>query len=379
MRARPQARALFRASFVVLSAVSSLALACTKPPAAHELDAQRDASAVRKVSIEDAPGPSLAGKGEGEGAGGAAAAGAAAEGVGSQAAEILPGELPAAKSRYDAPARLVAIGDVHGDLEATRRALRLAGAIDGEDHWIGGELVLVQTGDQLDRGDGEQAILELLARLQHEAEAAGGAVHLLNGNHEYMNALGDLRYVTPGGFEDFEDAPGVDPEDPRLAAVMARVPEEARARVAAFMPGMPWALELAKRNTILVVGDSAFVHGGVLPDYARRFEAVNADGQAFLRGELREPPKAIIDPDGPVWSRHYSDQPDEADCALLDEALDALGVARMIVGHTVHKEGIGSACDGKVWMIDVGMAAYYGGPLQVLELRGGELEVLREG
>lgn len=49
--------------------------------------------------------------------------------------------------------RIVAFSDVHGDIEAARAALRLAGAIDDEDRWIGGDLVVVQTGDQLDRGD----------------------------------------------------------------------------------------------------------------------------------------------------------------------------------------------------------------------------------
>ena len=73
-----------------------------------------------------------------------------------------------------AAARIVAIGDLHGDLGATRQALRLAGAIDEKDHWVGGDLILVQTGDQLDRGDGEQAILELLDRLQDEAVATSG-------------------------------------------------------------------------------------------------------------------------------------------------------------------------------------------------------------
>ena len=75
---------------------------------------------------------------------------------------------------YPAPERLVAIGDVHGDLSATRRALVLAGAIDQTDRWIGGGLVIVQVGDQLDRGDDEQEILELLDRLRDEAEVAGG-------------------------------------------------------------------------------------------------------------------------------------------------------------------------------------------------------------
>ena len=58
-------------------------------------------------------------------------------------------------TRFPAPPRLLAFGDVHGDLQATRQALRLAGAIDAHDRWVGGPLVVVQTGDQLDRGDDE--------------------------------------------------------------------------------------------------------------------------------------------------------------------------------------------------------------------------------
>lgn len=292
-------------------------------------------------------------------------------------ANASEGELVVRNDRFAAPERLVALGDLHGDLAATRSALRLAGAIDEGDRWVGGKLVVVQTGDQLDRGDDEQAILELLARIQREAAAAGGAVHILNGNHEYMNALGDLRYVTEGGFADFEDAPGVDPDDPGLASVMKQVPEHARARVAAFLPGRTYARELAKRNTIVVVGDSVFVHGGVLPEYAADIRAVNDNARAFLAGDRPEPPKALTDPDGPVWSRHFSAEPDADDCALLDDSLDKLGVARMVVGHTVHTEGIQSACDGKVWMIDVGLADYYRGPTQVLEIRGDDVTVLR--
>src|SRR5262249_39059382 len=102
-----------------------------------------------------------------------------------------------------APARLVAIGDLHGDLEATRRVLRIAGALDDKDRWVGGALVVVQTGDELDRGDGERAIVDLFDRLADEAKAAGGAVVALNGNHEVMNVELDFRYVTEGGYKDF--------------------------------------------------------------------------------------------------------------------------------------------------------------------------------
>lgn len=288
-----------------------------------------------------------------------------------------PGELLVSGDRFLAPARLVAIGDLHGDIAATRKAFRLAGAIDQSDRWIGGDLVVVQTGDQLDRGDDEQAILELLAKIQREAAEAGGALHILNGNHEFMNALGDLRYVTPGGFADFEDAPGADPEAPELAPIINKIPAQARPRMAAFWPGRPWARELGKRNVAVVVGDSVFVHGGITPAWAGQLKAINEQARAWLNGERSDPPPAVLDPDGPVWSRHYSDNPDDSDCALLGQALEIIGVKRMVVGHTVHTEGIRSACEERVWMVDVGMAAYYGGPVEVLEIRGDQVSVLR--
>lgn len=57
----------------------------------------------------------------------------------------------------------------------------------------------VQVGDQLDRGDNEIQILYFLERLQKEAAAAGGALHILNGNHETMNVAGRFRYATTPG------------------------------------------------------------------------------------------------------------------------------------------------------------------------------------
>lgn len=274
---------------------------------------------------------------------------------------LPPARLPAA-------ARIVAIGDLHGDLAATKAALRLAGAIDADDRWSGGDLIVVQTGDQLDRGDDERAILDLLDRLRAEATAAGGAMHVLNGNHELMNVAGDLRYVTAGGFLEFEDLPGLDLTSPAAQ----NVPSSARARFVAFAPGGPYARRLAQRNVIQVIGDNVFVHGGVLPQHVRYgLERINREVAAWLRGEGPVPVEIALDDQSPVWTRAYSDAPGLDDCRLLQEALAMIPAKRMIVGHTVHKEGITSACDGAVWMVDVGMAAYYGGRPQVLELAQG--------
>lgn len=286
---------------------------------------------------------------------------------------------PGPATRYPAAARIVAIGDVHGDLAATRAALRLAGAIDADDHWIGGDLVVVQTGDQLDRGDDEQAIVDLFERLATEAEAAGGAVHALNGNHEFMNVVGDLRYVTPGGFADFADVADLRLDDPRLA----EVPQAMRPRYAAFAPGGPYARVLSRRNTVVIVGDTVFVHGGVLPrhvpDGVRSLERLNADARAWLKdGKTGADTiaQAVMAPDGVVWTRAYSDGEDAAACEQLQQALAKLGAARMVVGHTVQSEGITSACDDRVWRIDVGMAAHYGGRPAVLSIEGASVRAL---
>jgi hypothetical protein len=48
----------------------------------------------------------------------------------------------------------------------------------------------------------------------------------------------------------------------------------------------------------------------------------------------------------------------------------------MVMGHSVQPNGITSACDGKAWRIDVGMSHAYGGPVQVLELRGIATQVI---
>jgi hypothetical protein len=105
-----------------------------------------------------------------------------------------PGK-PAGPVFRPAVRRLVAIGDVHGDLRATTQALRAAGVLDDRNRWCGGTTTVVQVGDQLDRGGDEIAILFLLERLRFEARRAGGELIVMNGNHETLTAAGRFRYA----------------------------------------------------------------------------------------------------------------------------------------------------------------------------------------
>jgi hypothetical protein len=276
-------------------------------------------------------------------------------------------------TRFPGVERLVAIGDLHGDLEAARRALRLAGAMDEGDRWIGGNLFVVQLGDILDRGDDAMEILELLDDLGEQARASGGEVHLLNGNHELMNVKLDMRYVSVGGFTDF--LPG-EKRDP-AAATAQDVVDGIGDRILAIRPGGSTALRFAERNVITIVGDTVFAHGGVLPhivDYG--VERLNQETRRWIRGDDPCPPEPLFGGDGPIWSRHYSEEPDDEDCRLLEATLEGLGAQRMVVGHTVQDEGISPACGGRVWRVDVGMAEHYGGQAAVFELWNNETRII---
>jgi hypothetical protein len=262
---------------------------------------------------------------------------------------------PSAVAAPTAADRIVAVGDLHGDLQVVRRVLRLAGALDASDHWAGGTLTVVQTGDTLDRGDDDRAVIDLLERLRGEAVQAGGKLIVLSGNHEIMNVAGDLRYVSPTSAAAFEQG-----------------------RVQAFAPAGTYARVLANWPVIAQVGRSVFVHGGVLDAHVRYgIDAINRETAAWMRGE-GPAPAVIMQEDAPVWTRLYSAEPDAAACAQLRRVLAALGADRMVVGHTPQSRGISAACGGQVWRIDTGMSHFYGGPLQLLEIESGQVRVRGE-
>ncbi|OMP02375.1 hypothetical protein COLO4_11148 [Corchorus olitorius] len=262
-----------------------------------------------------------------------------------------------------APARrIIAVGDLHGDLDQARSALEMAGVLssDGEDLWTGGDSVLVQLGDVLDRGDDEIAILSLLRSLDIQAKAEGGAVFQVNGNHETMNVEGDFRYVEPGAFDecadfleylneyeyDWEEAfagwcsVSRRWKDERkmsrnnwgpwnlvkvlkfsvlvlVTCITYRVSGQRQkgviSRSVLFRPGGPLACELARHAVVLKVNDWIFCHGGLLPHHvAYGLERMNMEVSQWMRGLIDEdtsphmPFIATKGYDSVVWNRLYS-------------------------------------------------------------------------
>ncbi|KAA8499212.1 Shewanella-like protein phosphatase 1 [Porphyridium purpureum] len=304
--------------------------------------------------------------------------------------------------------RIIAIGDVHGDHVAMLAVLRLAGLVPTqeqleespekykEDMWMGGDAVLVQVGDQLDRGDNERMILHTLLSLRKQARQQGGDIHVLLGNHEIMNVQCDFRYVTAGGFEEFtlqdrelEELGEVEihedgsktlfPEMSRSALsdmfTLNRMPPFMRPRAVALRPGGPTALMLSEFNVAVRVGGYLFVHGGFTPEHLDALaehefplEQLNYETRQYLRG-LGEEPRLLQDPQSPLWARDFSSpNPRASDCERLEDTLRRLHVDGMVVGHTPQAMGVNAACGGLVWRVDTGLSASYGGALECLEI-----------
>lgn len=265
-----------------------------------------------------------------------------------------PAPSAAAAPPPAAPERIVAVGDLHADLPAALAAFRLAGVVDAAGRWSGGRTWLVQTGDVTDRGPDSRGVLALLQRLRMEAEAAGGRVVPLLGNHEAMTVQGDWRYVSA------EDVVGYGGMEPRRAAFGATGADGAFLRTL---------------DAVARVGDTVFAHGGISAVYAAHgIDGLNRAARAALDGP---DPLGVLGPDGPLWNRAYVLADPVPACAELERALASLGASRMVVGHTTQRDGrIGSRCEGRLYAIDTGISAHYGRHLSALELRGGTVTPL---
>ncbi|KAG9446973.1 hypothetical protein H6P81_013101 [Aristolochia fimbriata] len=307
------------------------------------------------------------------------------------------------RTHYPPPDRLVAVGDLHGDLPKSLQALGIAGLIDpGTGHWTAGSTTAVQVGDVLDRGADEIGLLYFLHRLKQDAAARGGALLTMLGNHEIMNIESDFRYVDPGALPYFEDwarwygagskmkslCPPLGPQPDifrgvprRLAGVREEFQSGFRARIAALRPAGPISKRFLSDNpTVLVVGDSVFVHGGLLKDHVDYgLERINQEVRRWINGRSgRRSPSFVRGKDSVVWLRRFSEESErKCDCSMLEHVLATIpGARRMIMGHTIQQMGINGVCQNRAIRIDVGLSKGCGNGLpEVLEIKGDTKEM----
>jgi hypothetical protein len=203
---------------------------------------------------------------------------------------------------------VVAIGDIHGDLDAFTRSLRAAGLTDPGGRWIAGRTVLIQTGDFTDRGPDVRGVMDRLMTLETEAAAAGGRVIVLLGNHEVMNLVGEQRDANPSAYKAFAD----DRSEARREAaweehrqLVSRLPDQDRkAKVyesgredwmndhppgyleyrEAIAPRGRYGTWLRRRDMVAMVDGAIFMHAGIAAATApQKLTDLNVE----LRDEIR--------------------------------------------------------------------------------------------
>lgn len=215
-----------------------------------------------------------------------------------------PAKAPADKTKY-----VVAIGDVHGDFDDFLTILQRAGLIDAQHHWTGEQTTLVQVGDLLDRGPKPREVMDLMISLEKEAPKAGGRVVALLGNHEMMNIMGDLRYVTAENYAAYADGNSAErqrsayqeyvkwrtghahllaelpqPMELTEAEWMARHPVGFVEQREAFSPRGSYGKWLREHSAVAKIGDAIFLHGGIHPNLAHlKLDTINS----HIRDEIK--------------------------------------------------------------------------------------------
>lgn len=308
--------------------------------------------------------------------------------------------------------------------------------------WAGGAAHLVIVGDILDRGPGSRLAMELLIRLEVEAEDAGGKVHVLFGNHESMPMTGDMRYVSAAEYAAFAEEEGFEERTRWFELFVDRTGGDAEmlrpqfdkefppgyfAMRRAFRVDGRYGEWLLRKNIIVVINGTAFVHGGLSPlvaevgldgvngalkdqlaefvstlgvltdaeillptDSHYNYETIlnnyvppldaDAETLAAVKTGIRLSDTELLEPSGPLWYRGNVVCQGIVEGYRLDAALAAIGAERVVVGHTpTPNRKVLQRFGGRLIEIDTGMLNfYYKGSGNALVLEDGNISVINQ-
>jgi hypothetical protein len=286
---------------------------------------------------------------------------------------------PEAARRFDwdvrpVPERIIAIGDLHGDVRALGALLTECRLIDPAGTWSGGDAHLVLMGDLLGGSDRSRLLLDAVLRLELEAERAGGRVHALLGNHDILPAAGRFGKLTRRERELFTSYPVPGAPGPTLAD--------------AFRGDSVYARWLRRRPALLKIGATLFVHAGI-EKWAKKHDPVAINDAvsswvAYWQGVGARPDKASRwmvarqDGEGPLWTRAFKGKAaDGPSRKSLRAMLVGYGAKRVVVGHAPTADGMialehpryGDA----VILIDTRISDPRRGRMSALEIRGDAL------
>lgn len=262
----------------------------------------------------------------------------------------LRSDLKEEPDTYPMPKKMIAVSDIEGNFNGFHSFLLGNGVMDEQYNWTYGNGHLVMVGDFFDRGKNVTAILWLIYSLEAKAEAAGGKVHFVLGNHEVMNIQGDLRYVKE-----------------KYIAVAQKIGEGKGIREAykyLYSAESELGRWLRTKNVMEKIGDHLFVHAGLHPeilDYDLSINAINRISRQYIDIDLYRYPidnsaaNFLAGPKGPLWYRGLAAEPHhngKVTSNELQKMLNYYKVKKVVIGHTLMRDVL-TGYDGRVIKIDV--------------------------
>ena len=307
---------------------------------------------------------------------------------------------------YPKTKRVIAIGDLHGDLRVTLIALKLAKVISKDIfpynvqniQWTGGSSWVVQLGDQIDRcrpdnwtknciedlddvtedEGNNMMIIQIFQKLDAQAKQVGGRVLGMIGNHELMNIDRDFRYVSPQEFLEF-----VPPNERDKKKTDDGYPYGYYHRLKVFERGGNIAKHYAiQKKSITVIGSTLFVHGGLSHSLMKKYsiQEINSIVEKWLLKKDTKSEEKIFneifrddDDMSPFWCRLYSEDDGYGENTEkgFNELLQIINsrnktlypINRIVLAHTpqfMDNKYMNSIYNERLWRIDVGMSRAFG-------------------
>jgi len=281
----------------------------------------------------------------------------------------------------------MAVGDLHGDLEALKQILLQNKFINSDGLWIAGSDHLVLIGDLVNLGPDSFGILNFVMNLEQQALSKGGRLHVVLGNHEVMLATGKFNKLSLQDKHRFAEtqAPGEAYSSENLYK--------------AFTADSIYAKWLRSLNSIIKINNQLFVHAG-LDTWALDYDPllINSTVRAWLKyyqmklspdavGFFNSPPKEteffILPGQGPMGTGALNDEKNEQgpikptlSVHQLEQILNHLDADSVVVGHMkTHNNLVSvnhSLYSSKVIQLDTGISEIENGNLSSLVLQNGK-------
>ncbi|MCB0664880.1 MAG: metallophosphoesterase [Saprospiraceae bacterium] len=245
----------------------------------------------------------------------------------------LKSGIEAADTIFSMPDSLLAIADIEGNFDGLASFLMNNGVIDEFFNWTYGTGHFLINGDLVDRGAYPMAILWLMYKLEEQAKAAGGRVHINLGNHDIMNIQGWCDYAHPDYQQTVRAVTERFEPDQAFRLLHSRTTEIGK-----------W---LRSKNTVIKIGALLFVHGGLshlllpyklsLPEI-NQIVRQNLDGDFYYRASEDNVVSQVMGRNGPIWYRTLAREENGRSMdsqEQLESVLNQYQVRKMIIGHTV--------------------------------------------